>query len=90
MRNTISLVGDGDGEFEGLKGGSRMMSLLTLFGGLKNVFKVKTYSTDTVVFRLHYKVNNLKRRPSNPNLVPGDDGIHAGLLSSCHRHPVGY
>jgi len=48
--------GDGDGEFEGLKGGARMMSLLTLFGGLKNVFKVKTYSTDTVVFRLHYKV----------------------------------
>jgi hypothetical protein len=41
--NILSLlcyVGDGDGEFEGLKGGSRMMSLLTLFGGLKNVFKV--------------------------------------------------
>ena len=36
----IQIVGDGDGEFEGLKGGSRMMSLLTLFGGLKNVFKV--------------------------------------------------
>ena len=33
-----------------------MMSLLTLFGGLKNVFKVKTYTTDTLVFRLHYKV----------------------------------
>ena len=33
-----------------------MMSLLTLFGGLKNVFKVKTYTSDTVVFRLHYKV----------------------------------
>ena len=47
-----------------------MMSLVTLFGGLKNVFKVghrlpcltvtacqvKTYSTDTFVFRLHYKV----------------------------------
>ena len=33
-------IGDGDGEFEGLKGGARMMSLLTLFGGLKNVFKV--------------------------------------------------
>ena len=46
------------------------MSLVTLFGGLKNVFKasicrtyqvngqsqVKTYSTDTFVFRLHYKV----------------------------------
>ena len=28
-----------------------MMSLLTLFGGLKNVFKVKTYTTDTVIFR---------------------------------------
>ena len=33
-----------------------MMSLLTLFGGLKNVFKVKKYTTDTVIFRLHYKV----------------------------------
>lgn len=52
-----------------------MMSLLTLFGGLKNVFKVgclvvlsilgndyeyiqvKTYTTDTFIFRLHYKVS---------------------------------
>ena len=32
------------------------MSLLTLFGGLKNVFRVKSYTTDTVIFRLHYKV----------------------------------
>ena len=63
--------GDFGSEFEGLRGGNRMMSLVTLFGGLKNVFKasicyiriqypvelqVKTYSTDTFVFRLHYKV----------------------------------
>ena len=33
-------IGEFGSEFEGLKGGSRMMSLLTLFGGLKNVFKV--------------------------------------------------
>ena len=46
----------GGSEFEGLKGGFRMMSLLTLFGGLKNVFKVKKYTTDTLIFRLHYKV----------------------------------
>ena len=45
----------GGSEFEGLKGGFRMMSLLTLFGGLKNVFKVKKFTTDTVIFRLHYK-----------------------------------
>ena len=44
-------------EFEGLKGGFRMMSLLTLFGGLKNVFKVKKFTTDTVIFRLHYKAD---------------------------------
>ena len=46
----------GGSEFEGLRGGFRMMSLLTLFGGLKNVFKVKKLTTDTVIFRLHYKV----------------------------------
>ena len=45
----------GGSEFEGLKGGFRMMSLLTLFGGLKNVFKVKKFTTDTLIFRLHYK-----------------------------------
>ena len=44
-------------EFEGLKGGFRMMSLLTLFGGLKNVFKVKKFTTDTLIFRLHYKAD---------------------------------
>ena len=49
----LLLVGS---EFEGLRGGFRMMSLLTLFGGLKNVFKVKRFTTDTVIFRLHYKV----------------------------------
>ena len=32
--------GEFGSEFEGLRGGSRMMSLVTLFGGLKNVFKV--------------------------------------------------
>ena len=32
--------GDFGSEFEGLKGGNRMMSLVTLFGGLKSVFKV--------------------------------------------------
>ena len=47
----------GGSEFEGLKGGFRMMSLLTLFGGLKNVFKVKKFTTDTVIFRLHYKAD---------------------------------
>ena len=66
----LLLSGDFGSEFEGLRGGNRMMSLVTLFGGLKNVFKasicrtyqvngqsqVKTYSTDTFVFRLHYKV----------------------------------
>ena len=66
----LLLAGDFGSEFEGLRGGNRMMSLVTLFGGLKNVFKastcltyevngpsqVKTYSTDTFVFRLHYKV----------------------------------
>ena len=49
----IQNVGDGDGEFEGLKGGSRMMSLLTLFGGLKNVFKVSW----THYVRHHYSLN---------------------------------
>ena len=33
------LAGDFGSEFEGLRGGGRMMSLVTLFGGLKNVFK---------------------------------------------------
>ena len=33
--------GDFGSEFEGLRGGKGMMSLVTLFGGLKNVFKVR-------------------------------------------------
>ena len=33
-----------------------MMSLVTLFGGLKSLFKVRQYSADNVIFRLHYKV----------------------------------
>ena len=53
---TCHCTDGGGSEFEGLKGGFRMMSLLTLFGGLKNVFRVKSYTTDTVIFRLHYKV----------------------------------
>ena len=53
---TYHCTDGGGSEFEGLKGGFRMMSLLTLFGGLKNVFRVKSYTTDTVIFRLHYKV----------------------------------
>lgn len=35
----LLLSGDFGSEFEGLRGGNRMMSLVTLFGGLKNVFK---------------------------------------------------
>ena len=35
----LLLAGDFGSEFEGLRGGNRMMSLVTLFGGLKNVFK---------------------------------------------------
>ena len=35
----LLLPGDFGSEFEGLRGGNRMMSLVTLFGGLKNVFK---------------------------------------------------
>merc|ERR1719419_848982 len=33
-----------------------MMSLVTLFGGLKSLFKVRQYSADNVIFRLHYKL----------------------------------
>ena len=36
---SLLLSGDFGSEFEGLRGGNRMMSLVTLFGGLKNVFK---------------------------------------------------
>ena len=76
---------DGGGsEFEGLKGGFRMMSLLTLFGGLKNVFRVKSYTTDTVIFRLHYKVTISSHLQSSSELqtpLQGDDRAAAGLQS---------
>ena len=39
LSSKILFSGDFGSEFEGLRGGNRMMSLVTLFGGLKNVFK---------------------------------------------------
>ncbi|XP_023329586.1 innexin inx2 [Eurytemora carolleeae] len=88
---------DFDDEFGGVKFGRSMMSLVTLFGGLKNVFKVKAYSTDNFLFRLHYKVTmglllgcalliTAVQLVTDP-IICDVKGVHAGIFNAyCWTH----